>query len=89
MRDGGTLCVSARTENGRVEVRVRDSGHGIEAADLDRVFEPFFTTKPAGEGSGLGLAVVRSIVRDHGGEIDVESAPGRGTEFRISLPIAS
>jgi signal transduction histidine kinase len=89
IRDGGTLRVSARMEGGRVEVRVRDSGHGIEAADLERVFEPFFTTKPAGEGSGLGLAVVRSIVRDHGGEIDVESAPGEGTEFRIALPMAS
>ncbi len=90
MPTGGTLSVLARAEGpGRVEVRVRDTGHGIAPGDLERVFEPFFTTKAAGEGSGLGLAVVRSIVRDHGGEIEVESAPGAGAEFRISLPIAS
>ncbi len=88
MRGGGTLRVVARPEApSRVEVRVHDTGDGIDAADIERVFEPFFTTKPAGEGSGLGLAVVRSIVLDHGGEIEVESAPGAGTEFRILLPI--
>lgn len=87
MPDGGELRVSMRPDPaGGVELAVRDSGHGIAKGELERVFEPFFTTKPAGEGSGLGLMVARGIVDEHGGEIDVESAEGQGTEFRIRLP---
>jgi len=71
---------------GEVEVRVADTGTGIAETDLERIFDPFFTNKPAGEGSGLGLAVVRGIVSDHAGTIDVASEPGKGTEFRIVLP---
>lgn len=69
-----------------VELRVSDTGHGIEPAILPRVFEPFFSTKP-GEGTGLGLNICRDIVRDHGGEIAVDSRPGEGTTVRIWLPI--
>ncbi|HEY8942920.1 MAG TPA: ATP-binding protein, partial [Polyangiaceae bacterium] len=69
-------------------VTVRDTGVGISEAMLTQVFEPFFTTKGVGRGSGLGLATVRSIVDQHGGVVAVESEPGRGSVFRIYLPLA-
>jgi signal transduction histidine kinase len=68
-----------------VELRVRDSGHGIPAAVVPRIFEPFFSTRP-GQGTGLGLTICRDIVREHGGCIDVDSAPGAGTTVRVWLP---
>ncbi len=67
-------------------VEVTDSGIGLAPDALDRVFDPFFTTKPAGEGMGLGLAICHGIVTDLGGEITVQSAPGRGATFRVRLP---
>jgi len=73
----------------RVRIQVRDTGAGIEAAALERIFEPFFTTKPTGEGTGLGLSVGFAIIRDHGGAIWVETAPGQGTSFVLDLPDAA
>jgi FixJ family two-component response regulator/signal transduction histidine kinase len=75
---------AARTGDGRVVVEVRDSGAGIKAEDLQAVFEPFWTARK--EGLGLGLAICRSIVEAHGGEIRVEPNPGRGVTFRFELP---
>jgi two-component system, NtrC family, sensor kinase len=98
MKDGGTLTVTVATRHasppadhgGRPAdylcLEVRDSGGGIAAGDLPRVFEPFFTTKEVGEGTGLGLSVSYGIVREHGGWIDVQSAPGEGSRFTIYLP---
>jgi CheY-like chemotaxis protein len=68
---------------------VRDSGVGIPADQLGQVFEPFYTTKGVGRGTGLGLATVFSVVEQHGGVVEVESEPGRGTTFTIYLPLRS
>ncbi|MGJ7505820.1 PAS domain-containing hybrid sensor histidine kinase/response regulator [Variovorax sp. GT1P44] len=72
----------------RVWLRVSDNGPGVESDARDRVFEPFFTTKPDGVGTGLGLAVSRTVARDHGGELTLESASPQGASFRLSLPIS-
>ena len=78
--------VEARTllEEDRVLIEVCDDGSGMEAAVLERLFEPFFTTRA--EGTGLGLAIVQSVVQAHGGHIEVESAKGSGSRFRLSFP---
>jgi signal transduction histidine kinase len=67
---------------------VSDDGVGIDETIKDRIFEPFFTSKPAGQGSGLGLALAARIVRSHNGLIECESEKGKGTSIRISLPLA-
>jgi len=67
---------------------VEDDGCGIPPELIDRIFDPFFTTKGVGEGTGLGLAISYEIVRRHGGEIEVDSVPGRGSVFRVRLPAA-
>ena len=69
-----------------VTLTVKDSGYGIDPAILPLIFDPFFTTKELGEGTGLGLSVVHGIVKSHGGAIDVESTPGKGTTFTVLMP---
>ena len=86
MVDTGLVVRVGETKDGEIVVRVIDTGQGIAARDLPRVFEPFYTSKDAGTGNGLGLAVAKGIVSDHGGEIQVSSVEGEGTEFRILFP---
>jgi signal transduction histidine kinase len=83
--EGGRVVVSARAEGPQVIVRVTDNGPGIPADVKNRIFDPFFTTKPVGQGTGLGLDIVRRLLDQNNATIDVDSAPGR-TEFRVALP---
>ncbi len=83
---GGTLTVSTRPEGGDVQITVSDEGSGIPPEIRSSLFEPFVTTKTQGEGTGLGLSTVLMVVERHRGRIDFETAPGRGTTFRITLP---
>ncbi|HXY70095.1 MAG TPA: ATP-binding protein, partial [Gemmatimonadales bacterium] len=84
---GGRVEVSAKREGGAVAVRIADDGPGIPAAIRERIFDPFFTTKPVGEGTGLGLDIVRRLVKQNKGTIEVESRPGR-TVFTVRVPPA-
>jgi signal transduction histidine kinase len=86
--EGGRVDVVAARDADALVVRVIDDGGGIPADVRDRIFDPFFTTKPVGQGTGLGLDVVRRLIRHHYGTIDVDSRPGR-TEFRVTLPSAT
>jgi signal transduction histidine kinase len=85
--DAGRIDVSARRDRQRVVVRVTDNGPGIPLEVRERMFDPFFTTKPVGQGTGLGLDIVRRLLTHNGAEIEFDSAPGR-TEFRVYLPLA-
>ena len=95
MPAGGTLRISAGLaqrepgERDRVRIAIEDTGSGMDAATRARIFEPFFTTKPDGAGFGLGLSTVREVVNMHGGRVEVDSAPGKGTSFCIYLPAST
>ncbi|MHC4295215.1 MAG: sensor histidine kinase, partial [Planctomycetota bacterium] len=88
MPDGGTLTITTRESDDHVVLSIEDNGIGMSEQVLKEIFIPFFTTKDIHEGTGLGLPVVHGIVTAHGGNIRVDSAPGRGTRFDIELPIA-
>jgi PAS domain S-box-containing protein len=85
-RGSGRLRVSTNATDGEIVVEVADDGCGIPADVVPRIFDPFFTTKPVGRGTGLGLSISHGIVAEHGGRIEVESALGVGSRFRIHLP---
>ena len=85
MTRGGTLTLQTGQDSGGVWVSVADTGGGIAQDQINRIFEPFFTTKK--KGTGLGLMIVQRIVRAHGGRIDLESRAGKGTVFRVWLPL--
>jgi two-component system NtrC family sensor kinase len=85
---GRVAVVTVRSDDGESAVlEVTDDGEGIPKETLDRIFDPFFTTKDDGKGVGLGLAVVYGIVESHGGRIEVQTDPGRGTTFQVTLPL--
>ncbi len=86
-RESREVRVSTKTADGQVEVHIADNGAGMSEEVKSRIFEPFFTTKKVGEGTGLGLSIVLGIIEQHNGTIHVESAPGEGTEFVITLPL--
>lgn len=86
---GGHIRISTRLEKQNVLVTISDTGKGIAPEHLDEIFEPFFTTKTDGEGTGLGLSISRGIVERHSGSISVESCPGLGTTFTVTLPACS
>jgi signal transduction histidine kinase len=82
---GGTINVSCESDANKVALVVTDSGSGIPQEIAQRVVEPFFTTKPSGHGTGLGLAIVQTIVKEHGGTMEIRSAPGQGTTIKLWL----
>jgi CheY-like chemotaxis protein len=81
------IRVSAHADDRGIVVEVQDSGEGMAQETRARLFEPFFTTKPGGVGTGLGLSICQSVVIEHGGTIEVQSEPGRGSLFRVILPV--
>ena len=85
--DSGRIYLHTTAEDDAVTVRIVDSGCGMDEELRSRIFEPFFTTKPVGQGTGLGLSIVFRIIEDHGGHIEVHSAPGKGSAFTIRLPL--
>ena len=91
MPEGGRLTVASSVApgGGAVQVSIADTGPGISSEHINRIFDPFFTTKEAGKGTGLGLSVSHGIVEQHNGEIAVESSPGEGTTFAITIPTPS
>ena len=82
-----TLSLRTKRMDDRIEVSVRDNGNGIPPEVVDKIFNPFFTTKPTDKGTGLGLALSNDIVREHGGNIRVETEPGEFTEMTVELPL--
>lgn len=90
MPDGGIVSVSVEQQDfpgkGRICMRVADVGGGIDSEDVKRIFEPFYTTKDVGQGTGLGLSIAYGIVKEHGGEIEVESSKSKPTTFSVYLP---
>jgi two-component system NtrC family sensor kinase len=86
-RNGGNLTIKTDLKDGLAEVSFTDTGCGISKEHLSKLFDPFFTTKETGRGTGLGLAISYGIIQSHGGDIEVESQVGKGSTFRIKLPI--
>jgi two-component system NtrC family sensor kinase len=84
---GGHLTIQTDLKDGLAEISFTDTGCGISKEHLSKLFDPFFTTKETGKGTGLGLAISYGIVQSHGGDIEAESEVGKGSTFRIKLPI--
>lgn len=87
IEDRGTIIVNTGVHDNWVWIEISDDGKGIPQENLNRIFEPFFTTKPVGEGTGLGLSLSHGIIKKHGGCFDVHSEIGKGTKFKIWLPV--
>jgi len=84
--DSGHIIVSTQKKEEDISITIVDDGIGIPAANLQQIFEPFFTTKEVGQGTGLGLGICHSIVKNHGGKIIVNSEEGKGTQIEILMP---
>lgn len=82
----GTITIGTTASQGEVCIEVSDTGCGMDADVVKRMFDPFYTTKPVGQGTGLGLSVSYSIIKNHGGRFEVDSIPGQGTHIRVYLP---
>lgn len=89
MPDGGSLDITVKREDGYVEMLFADTGHGIDPEVRDKVFDPFFSTKGPAHGTGLGLSICYSIIKDHGGSIEIDSEKDKGTRFTIRIPVES
>jgi two-component system NtrC family sensor kinase len=87
MPEGGTLTIVSTRSDRRLAIEVQDTGPGLTPDETARIFEPFYTTKAGG--TGLGLAVSYGIIQQHGGRLEVHSAPGQGTTFTVLLPLSS
>ncbi len=74
-------------DGNEVIIEITDTGVGIDSRDIPRIFDPFFTTQEVGKGTGLGLSVSYSLIRKHGGALEVQSEQGRGTTFNVKLPV--
>jgi signal transduction histidine kinase len=85
MPDGGELIIRTDVQDAYAVIEISDTGLGIEAEKLDKIFDAYYTTRSGG--SGLGLPTARKIIEAHGGSIDVNSQPGKGTSFKIRLPV--
>jgi two-component system, NtrC family, sensor kinase len=83
----GEIWIQVRSQGEKAIISIRDSGRGMTQATAEKIFDPFFTTKAIGKGTGLGLSISYGIVKKHGGDITVQSEPGKGTEFKVSVPI--
>ncbi len=84
---GGKLYISSSGSNSFACIEIEDTGVGIPQENIDKIFDPFFTTKEPGKGTGLGLSVSYNIIKEHGGDISVESEVNRGTKFIFTLPL--
>jgi len=88
IEEHGTITIrTSQMDEEWISIEISDTGKGIEKAHIHKLFDPFFTTKPVGKGTGLGLSLAHGIVKKHGGRIEVESEPGKGTTFRVVIPV--
>jgi len=87
IKDNGIIEIRSATDAHCIKIRIKDNGCGISKQQIEKLFDPFFTTKPVGQGTGLGLSISYGIIKDHNGEITVNSEVGKGSIFTISLPI--
>ncbi len=81
-----TITLKTKNHGDQIEICIKDNGPGIPKNVIDKIFQPFFTTKPTGQGTGLGLSLSYDIVKAHGGELNVKTEAGEGSEFIIQLP---
>ena len=89
IHDKGKIKIKTWEDNKNLSISIWDSGSGISTEVLSKIFDPFYTTKEVGKGTGLGLSISYSIIKNHGGRIEVNSTPGKGSEFIVILPFMS